>query len=131
MIDWITPHPHGIYLPLADCWIDPSRAVERALVTHGHADHARGGHESVWATPQTLAIMKLRYGEAGTNIAMVYGDAVDIGGGITASWHPAGHVLGSAQILLERAGERVVVTGDYKRRPDPTCALFEPVHVTC
>ena len=127
MIDWITPHPHGIYLPLADCWIDPSNAVERALVTHGHADHARGGHNSVWATPETLAIMSLRYGEAGTNIPMAYGEAVDIGGGITASWHPAGHVLGSAQILLERAGERVVVTGDYKRRYDPTCAPFEPV----
>lgn len=127
MIDWITPHPHGIYLPLADCWIDPSRAAQNALVTHGHADHARGGHSNVWATPETLAIMKLRYGEAGSNIGMAYGDAVEIGGGITASWHPAGHVLGSAQILLDRAGERVVVTGDYKRRADPTCALFEPV----
>jgi putative mRNA 3-end processing factor len=127
MIDWISPQPDGIYLPLADCWIDPSRAVEKALVTHGHADHARGGHGSVWATPETLAIMALRYGEAATNIPMVYGESAEIGDGITASWHPAGHVLGSAQILLQRAGERVVVTGDYKRRPDPTCAPFEPV----
>ena len=127
MIDWISPQPDGIYLPGADCWIDPSRAVAKALVTHGHADHARGGHGSVWATGETLAIMALRYGEAGASIPMAYGEAVDIGGGITASWHPAGHVLGSAQILLERQGERVVVTGDYKRRPDPTCAPFEPV----
>jgi putative mRNA 3-end processing factor len=127
MIDWISPHPHGIYLPLADCWIDPSRAVAKALVTHGHADHARGGHGSVWATPETLAIMDLRYGEADTSIHMAYGAQIEVGGGIRASWHPAGHVLGSAQILLERAGERVVVTGDYKRRADPTCAPFEPV----
>lgn len=96
-------------------------------MTHGHADHARGGHGSVWATPETLAIMALRYGEAATSISMPYGEGIDIGGGITASWLPAGHVLGSAQILLERAGERVVITGDYKRRADPTCAPFEPV----
>jgi putative mRNA 3-end processing factor len=127
VIDWISPQPEGIYLPLADCWVDPSRAVSRALVTHGHADHARGGHGSVWATPETLAIMALRYGEAETCIPMAYGERIDIGGGITASWHPAGHVLGSAQILLERAGERVVITGEYKRRADPTCAPFEPI----
>jgi putative mRNA 3-end processing factor len=127
VIDWISPQPEGIYLPLADCWVDPSRAVSRALVTHGHADHARGGHGSVWATPETLAIMALRYGEAETSIPMAYGATIEIGGGITASWHPAGHVLGSAQILLERAGERVVITGDYKRRADPTCAPFEPI----
>jgi putative mRNA 3-end processing factor len=127
MIDWISPQPEGIYLPLADCWIDPSRAVAKALVTHGHADHARGGHGQVWATPETLAIVALRYGEAGASFPMAYGEAVDVGGGITASWHPAGHVLGSAQILLERNGERVVVTGDYKRRADPTCTPFEPV----
>jgi putative mRNA 3-end processing factor len=127
MIDWIAPKPEGIYLPTADCWIDPSRAVAKALVTHGHADHARGGHGTVWATPETLAIMALRYGEAGCSAPLAYGEQVDIGGGISASWHPAGHVLGSAQILLERGGERVVVTGDYKRRADPTCAPFEPI----
>jgi putative mRNA 3-end processing factor len=127
MIDWIAPKPEGIYLPTADCWIDPSCAVAKALVTHGHADHARGGHGTVWTTPETLAIMALRYGEAGSSVPMSYGEHVDIGGGIGASWLPAGHVLGSAQILLERAGERVVVTGDYKRRADPTCAPFEPI----
>jgi putative mRNA 3-end processing factor len=127
MVDWISPKAEGIYLPGADCWIDPSRPVAKALVTHGHADHARGGHGTVWATPETQAIMALRYGEAQVNVPMAYGNMVSVGGGITASWHPAGHVLGSAQILLERAGERVVVTGDYKRRADPTCAPFEPV----
>ncbi len=122
---WIEPHPHGIYVRPADMWIDPSQAVARALVTHGHADHARSGHGTVWATPETLAIMALRYGtEMGTPVP--YGDGFEANG-VKISFHPAGHVLGSAQILLEHAGERVIVTGDYKRRHDPTCAAFEPV----
>lgn len=106
-------------------WIDPSVPVTRALVTHGHADHARSGHGDVWATPATLDIMALRYGTALGN-GVAYGDGIEEKG-VRISFHPAGHVLGSAQILLEHAGERVVVTGDFKRRPDPTCALFEPV----
>ncbi|MGH8336937.1 MAG: ligase-associated DNA damage response exonuclease, partial [Gammaproteobacteria bacterium] len=106
-------------------WIDPSVPVAQALVTHGHADHARSGHGKVWATPATLDIMALRYGtEQGTGVD--YGDGIEEKG-VRISFHPAGHVLGSAQILLEYAGERVVVTGDYKRRPDPTCACFVPV----
>ncbi len=126
---WIEPRREGIYLPAADAWIDPSIAVPRALVTHGHADHARGGHGAVWATPETLAIMNVRYGDqtAGHESAIAYGQRVDIGGGITASFHPAGHVLGSAQIALEYDGERIVASGDYKRRSDPTCAPFEVV----
>ncbi|MBA3895546.1 MAG: ligase-associated DNA damage response exonuclease [Sphingomonadaceae bacterium] len=122
---WIDPRPHGIYLPAAEAWIDPSRPVPRALVTHGHADHARGGHEAVWATPATLAIMSTRYGEQAGGVPVHYGESVRIGE-IDATFLPAGHVLGSAQILLEHAGERVIVSGDYKRRPDPTCAAFEP-----
>ena len=106
---WIKPEPQGIWLPGCDVWIDPARPVETALVTHGHADHARGGHGRSVATAETLAIMRARYGES------------------TATFHPAGHVLGSAQILLERDGERIVVTGDFKRRPDPTCLPFVPV----
>lgn len=121
---WIEPHPHGIHIPSADVWIDPSRPVERALVTHGHADHARSGHRSVWATPETLAIMNARYGEQMGGIAVPYGDSVDLND-VRATFLPAGHVLGSAQILLEHADERVIVSGDYKRRPDPTCAPFE------
>src|SRR3546814_14429878 len=62
---WLEPHPHGLYVRPADLWIDPSRPVERAVVTHGHADHARSGHQAVFATPETLAIMALRYGEIG------------------------------------------------------------------
>lgn len=121
---WIEPHPHGIYVQPADCWVDPSRAVDRALVTHGHADHARGGHGETVATPETLAIMKLRYATADGAVPVQYGETLRLGGGVDATYIPAGHVLGSAQILLEHAGERVVITGDYKRRHDPTCAPF-------
>lgn len=120
---WIEPHSHGIFVKPANAWIDPMRPVENALVTHGHADHARGGHEKVWATPETLAIMNLRYG---TNVGnpISYGDGIEIGG-VKISYHSAGHVLGSAQILMEYQGEKVVATGDYKRRSDPTCAPFD------
>jgi putative mRNA 3-end processing factor len=123
--DWLEPHPHGIYVRPADAWVDPSIPQPRALVTHGHADHARGGHGAVWATPETLAIMDTRYGEqAGHPVAC--GETIRLGE-VEASFAPAGHVLGSAQILLEYRGERIVVSGDYKRRPDPTCAPFEPI----
>ncbi len=131
---WIRPEPWGVHVVPADAWIDPGQAVERALVTHGHADHARGGHGETIATPETLAIMKLRYrtgaedenGEIPTKaIPVEYGETIRLAGGVDATYIPAGHVLGSAQILLEHAGERVVITGDYKRRPDPTCAPFE------
>ena len=123
--DWLEPHPHGIYVRPADAWIDPSIPAPRALVTHGHADHARGGHGAVWATPETLAIMHARYGEQ-KGQPVGYGESVWLGD-VAATFVPAGHVLGSAQILLEHRGERIVVSGDYKRRPDPTCAPFEPV----
>lgn len=124
--DWIEPHPHGIYVKPAGIWVDPSRPSPKALVTHGHADHARGGHEAVWATPETLAIMETRYGpQAGHPVA--YGETLKIDGGVEATFVPAGHVLGSAQIILDHRGERIVVSGDYKRRADPTCAPFEPV----
>ena len=119
---WIEPYPDGIYVRPADLWVDPSGARERAIITHGHADHARGGHGQVWATRETLAIMALRYGTA-EGIALAYGETRRFGG-VDVTLVPAGHVLGSAQILLEHAGERVVITGDYKRRSDPTCLPF-------
>ena len=124
---WIEPHPHGIYIRPADCWVDPSRAVETALVTHGHADHARGGHGTTVATPETLAIMKLRYATDAGSTAVAYHETMRLPGNVDATYFPAGHVLGSAQILLEHAGEKIVITGDYKRRHDPTCAPFEVV----
>lgn len=123
--DWIEPHPHGIYVAPADAWIDPSTPQPRALVTHGHADHARGGHGRVWATEETLAIMDVRYG-AQVAEPVAYGETRRLGE-VDVSFFPAGHVLGSAQILLEHRGERIVVSGDYKRRADPTCAAFVAV----
>jgi putative mRNA 3-end processing factor len=122
---WIRPASLGIHVVPANIWIDPSRAVPRALVTHGHADHARGGHGETIATPATLAIMELRYNTREGARPAAYGESIAIGGGVTATFVPAGHVLGSAQILLEFGGERVVITGDYKRAPDPTCAAFQ------
>ena len=127
---WIRPEPWGIHVVPADAWVDPSRPVERALVTHGHADHARGGHGGTVATPETLAIMALRYqtGEGpdgGETTPAAYGETVKLPGDVQATYLPAGHVLGSAQILLEHAGERIICTGDYKRRADPTCPPFE------
>ena len=131
---WIKPEPWGIHVVPADAWIDPSREVGKALVTHGHADHARGGHGETVATPETLAIMELRYrtgaeDDAGEiphkTVPVEYGETIRLPGGVDATYIPAGHVLGSAQILLEHAGERIICTGDYKRRADPTCPPFE------
>lgn len=122
---WIRPEPWGVQIVPADCWIDPARAVDRALVTHGHADHARGGHGETFATPETLAIMQLRYNTSDGAKPVQYGETISLPGGVKATYFSAGHVLGSAQILLEHAGERVVITGDYKRRADPTCAPFQ------
>lgn len=121
---WIRAESFGICVVPADCWIDPARPVPTALVTHGHADHARGGHGRTIATPATLDIMRLRYQTEAGAVPVDYGEQHRLPGGVTATFLPAGHVLGSAQILLEHAGERVIVTGDYKRRADPTCSPF-------
>ncbi len=123
---WIEPHPEGIYVRPADAWVDPSQPKDRALVTHGHADHARGGHSKVLATPETLAIMECRYGPQPGGQPIAYGESIRVGD-VDVSFVPAGHVLGSAQIVLEHKGEKVVVSGDYKRRSDPTCPPFVPV----
>lgn len=122
---WIKAHTEGIYVEPADAWIDPSQPKARALITHGHSDHARGGHGAVLATQETLAIMEVRCGRQNGQ-ALAYDETIRVGE-VDVRFAPAGHVLGSAQIVLEHAGERVVVSGDYKRRPDPTCACFVPV----
>ena len=126
--DLLHPRPEGLYCPQGDFYIDPVRPVARALITHGHSDHARSGHAHVLATRQTLDIMALRYGEqfAGTTQAASHGETLNVNG-VTVSFHPAGHVLGSAQIAVEHGGLRIVASGDYKRAADPTCAGFEPV----
>src|SRR4029077_7965930 len=107
--------PSGICCKLGDFYVDPTRPVERALITHGHSDHARAGHGAVLATPATLDLMRLRYGEnfAGSVQAVHYGEALRLDG-VTVTFHPAGHVLGSAQIMVETGGLRVVASGDYK-----------------
>lgn len=113
-----------------DVFIDPPFPVERAIITHGHGDHARSGHGAVLATPDTIAIMKTRYGDdcAGRFEELAFGETRQVGD-VAISLHPAGHILGSAQVHLEHAGQRVVVTGDYKRLPDRTAQPFELV--TC
>jgi len=104
------------------------RPVERALITHGHSDHARAGHGAVVATVETLAIMAARYSEDFTRSreALRYGQTIERDG-VEVTLVPAGHVLGSAQAVIRHKGMTLVVSGDYKRRRDPTCPLFEPV----
>ncbi|MCC0020246.1 MAG: ligase-associated DNA damage response exonuclease [Nitratireductor sp.] len=120
------PAPQGLYCPPGDFYIDPVRPVERALITHGHADHARAGHGAVMATQRTLDIMAIRYGDefAGSVHPARFGETTNVNGA-SVTFHPAGHVLGSAQIAVEKNGTRIVVSGDYKRRPDPTAEHFE------
>ncbi len=121
------PTEAGLYCPPGDFFIDPIRPVPRALITHGHGDHARAGHGSVMATRQTLEIMAIRYGAdfAGQTQAA---DAPLRIGDTTVSFHPAGHILGSAQIAVQpERGPKIVVSGDYCRRENPVCAPYEPV----
>jgi putative mRNA 3-end processing factor len=124
---WLKTTPAGLYCEPGGFHIDPLLPVSRAVITHGHGDHARSGNGQVLATPATIAIMRSRYGAAagGSLQPLDYGGSVAIGG-VTVRLLPAGHVLGSAQIVLEYRGARVVISGDYKRRPDPTCVAFEP-----
>jgi putative mRNA 3-end processing factor len=119
--------PEGLYCPPGDFHIDPIRPVAHAVITHGHSDHARSGHGTVLATPETLAIMAARHGEAfaaGTQAAQ-YGEQISRDG-VSVSLVPAGHVLGSAQAVLRWKDITAVISGDFKRRRDPTCPPFEP-----
>jgi putative mRNA 3-end processing factor len=126
--DILLPTPAGLYCRLGDFHIDPTRPVGKAVITHGHSDHARPGHGSVLATQETLDLMGLRHGGnfAGKVQAARYGESLNIGGA-TVTFHPAGHVLGSAQVAVEHNGLRIVASGDYKDVADPTCAPFELV----
>ena len=111
---------------MGDFHVDPVRPVNRALITHGHADHARAGHGAVLATRRTLDIMRLRYGEEFAGSTQAVDGPLEVSG-VGVSFHPAGHVLGSAQIRLAAKGASVVVTGDYKRGTDLTAEPYEPV----
>jgi putative mRNA 3-end processing factor len=124
--DLLAPTPSGVCCKPGGFYIDPTRPVDRALITHGHSDHARPGHGAVLATQETLDLMRLRYGDnfAGSTQAARYGETVNLGG-VKVTFHPAGHVLGSAQIAVACNGLKIVASGDYKDAPDPTCAPFE------
>jgi putative mRNA 3-end processing factor len=126
--DLLCPRPEGLYCAPGDFYIDPVKPVARAVITHGHADHARAGHGAVLATPQTLDIMAERYGAAFAEArqAAPYGEVV-ARDDVEVTLVPAGHVLGSAQAVVRWKGLTMVVSGDYKRRRDPTCPAFQPV----
>src|SRR5262245_46907160 len=126
--DLLVPTPAGRCCACGGFHIDPVRSVERALITHGHSDHARPGHRAVLATQATLDFMRLRYGDdfAGVTQSVAYGEPVIVDGA-RITFHPAGHVLGSAQIAVAANGLTIVASGDYKDAIDPTCAPFELV----
>jgi putative mRNA 3-end processing factor len=125
---WLCVRPEGLYCRPGDFFIDPTRPVARAVITHAHADHARPGHAAVLATAETLAIMEVRMGveRAGDRQQpLQYGETLRVGD-VALRLAPAGHVLGSAQVVMDWEGSRAVVSGDYKRAADPTCSAFEP-----
>jgi putative mRNA 3-end processing factor len=124
----LKPMPAGLYCPPGDFYIDPVRPVDRALITHGHSDHARSGHGAVLASEETLDIMAIRYGQdfCSTRQIAKMGERLDFNG-VTVTFAPAGHVLGSCQIRIEHEGVTIVASGDYKRLPDASCAAFEPM----
>src|SRR5262249_19102301 len=128
--DILLPTPAGVYCKIGGFHIDPTRPVHKAVITHGHSDHARAGHGAVLATQETLDLMRLRYAVtvAASTQAVRYGESLTLGGA-RVTFHPAGHVLGSAQIAIETNGLRIVASGDYKTVVDPTCIAFELV--TC
>lgn len=125
---WITTDSNGLYCKALKAYIDPMQAVEHAIVTHAHADHARSGHTHVYATQATLDIMSVRYGHdhAKHTHALSYEQTISLHKG-KLTLFPAGHILGSAQVLIEYKGQRLVHTGDFKRQADVTCAPFVPV----
>jgi putative mRNA 3-end processing factor len=117
--------PEGLYCEAGDFFVDPWRPVARAVITHAHADHARTGHGAYLAAAPAEGVLRARLGDIALR-TVAYGEAVDVNG-VRVSLHPAGHVLGSAQVRIEHRGEVWAVSGDFKVEPDPTCAAFEPV----
>ena len=122
---WIN---ENLYISPINTYIDPSKPVENAIITHGHADHAKPGHKNVLATKETINIMKIRYGEncAQNFQELTLNKTLKIDD-VKITFYPAGHILGSVQVLAEYKGERINFTGDYKTKKDITCENFEPV----
>ena len=124
--DLITATPRGLYCGAGDFYIDPWQPVERAVITHAHGDHLRAGSARYHLAARGAAVARQRL-PSGANIqSLDYGETIEFGS-TRVSLHPAGHILGSAQVRIERDGEIWVVSGDYKRDPDPTCDPFEIV----
>ena len=123
--DLVVARPQGLYCPPGDFYIDPWQPVSHALITHAHGDHLRPGHGHYLAAAPGAGVLRARVGDVPLQ-ALPYGERITHRG-VTVSFHPAGHVLGSAQVRLEHAGRTWVVSGDYKTGPDPTCPPFEPV----
>src|SRR3982075_1831385 len=126
--DILMPVAAGLCCKPGGFHIDPVRPVERAVITPGHSDHARPGHGAVLATQETLDMMRLRYGDdfAGSTQAIAYGEELKLGA-VKIKFHPARHVLGSAQVAVSCKDTCIVASGDYKDAPDPTCVPFEIV----
>lgn len=116
----------GLYCNAGDFYVDPTRRVKRAVVTHAHSDHARPGSERYLAVHESKHLLRMRLGQRAMIKTIAYGESLDVGG-VKVSFHPAGHMLGSAQVRIEHKGEVAVVTGDYKLGDDFTCATFQPV----
>src|SRR5436190_14545203 len=116
----------GLFCPEGDFYIDPWKPVDRAIITHAHSDHARWGMKRYLCSKEGDRVLRLRVGPEMRIDTVDYGEAIHING-VRVSLHPAGHVLGSAQVRLEHRGEVAVVTGDYKTEPDRTCTPYEPI----
>ena len=121
----IEPTPSGLYCAAGGFHIDPWEPVERAVITHAHGDHLRAGSRAYLCAAPGERLVRQRLGEEASIRAVAYGEPVSMDG-VHVSLHPAGHILGSAQIRIEHRGEVWVASGDYKRDPDPTCPPFDP-----
>jgi putative mRNA 3-end processing factor len=124
--DLVILRPEGLYCPAGDFHVDPWQPVARAVITHAHGDHARGGNGIYYGTAAGAPLLRWRLGAEAPLAAMEYGTTFTLGAA-RVSFHPAGHILGSAQVRIEVDGRVCVVAGDYKRDPDPTCPPFEPL----
>jgi putative mRNA 3-end processing factor len=122
----IEVRPSGLYCAEGQFYIDPWGEVDRAIITHAHSDHARPGSKTYLTTRAGEALLRARIGPGPPIRAVNYGERIAMDG-VTVSLHPAGHILGSAQVRIEHRGEVWVISGDYKLAPDPTCAPFEPL----
>ncbi|SFG28575.1 putative mRNA 3-end processing factor [Duganella sp. CF458] len=129
MADMVVVRKEGLYCVPGGFYIDPWRPVDRAVITHGHADHARPGHAHYLCATPGMGILRTRLGDINLQ-GLAYGETLEHHG-VRISLHPAGHVLGSAQVRMEYQGEVWVASGDYKVEPDATCTPFEPVRCHC